>query len=104
MRIEFLEDVHGRSARLAGELTIAHLSDLRGALDSSCVQGLRLDLSDVERIDSAGLQLLLALAPRCGTVAWIGACSPPVQALIELYHVAASLACAPQTGETQCQS
>lgn len=104
MHIEIQQSEHGREVRLDGELTIAHLASAKSALAAENVDGLQLELSGVERIDSAGLQFLLALAPGAGGGARISACSAPVQTLIDLYNVAASLALSPQSGEAACLS
>jgi anti-anti-sigma factor len=54
----------GAELRLRGQLTALEVPRLRVALNEALVQAaaLRLDLADVRRIDSAGLELLLRAA------------------------------------------
>ena len=76
------------------EFTIYRVAELKPALLAALGEGerLELDLSGVERIDSAGCQLLI-LAKREASVAGktlaIVAHSPAVQSLIEFYNLAA---------------
>lgn len=76
------------------EFTIYRVAELKPALLAALGEGerLELDLSGVERIDSAGCQLLI-LAKReasvTGKTLAIVAHSPAVQSLIEFYNLAA---------------
>ena len=76
------------------DFTIYRVAELKPILLALIQEGTRieLDLSGVERIDSAGCQLLI-LAKREATAAGntlaIVAHSPAVQALIEFYNLAA---------------
>ncbi len=66
-------------AELAGELTIAQAAETRDALALALTtsEQLALDLSGLEEIDVAGLQLLLALAREAHPVALLQP-SPPL--------------------------
>jgi anti-anti-sigma factor len=84
----------GKSAlRLEGELTIYHVLEARTRLDAALDldPALRLDLSGLEELDTAGVQLLVWLgqeANRRGkTLAWL-APSPAVLEIFELLQVA----------------
>jgi anti-anti-sigma factor len=76
------------------EFTIYRVAELKPALLAALGEGerLELDLSGVERIDSAGCQLLILAkreASAAGKTLAIVAHSPAVQSLIEFYNLAA---------------
>ncbi len=76
------------------EFTIYRVAELKPALLAALGEGerLELDLSGVERIDSAGCQLLILAkreASATGKTLAIVAHSPAVQSLIEFYNLAA---------------
>ena len=80
--------------RFTGDFTIYRVAELKPVLLAAIDEGehLELDLAQVERMDSAGCQLLI-LAKREAVVAGktlsIVAHSPAVQSLIEFYNLAA---------------
>ncbi|WP_346285552.1 STAS domain-containing protein [Zoogloea sp.] len=76
------------------DLTIYRVAELKPALLDAVAEGERieLDLSGVERMDSAGCQLLMLAkreASAAGKTLAIVAHSPAVQSLIEFYNLAA---------------
>lgn len=88
---------NGTELGLSGGLTIFEAAELRAqlvaALDSTA-GGLTLDLSEVEEIDTAGIQLLLALkrhAANTGKTLGYSLHSPAVLAVIDLLNLASVL-------------
>lgn len=77
---------------LSGELTIYHAAALKTALVTALAevkQPVELDLSAVTELDTAGLQLVWAVAKQYqGRLA---AASPAAQELIDLYRLTAGL-------------
>lgn len=78
----------------AGDFTIYRVAELKaGLLDLLAeAERIELDLSGVERMDSAGCQLLMLVkreASAAGKTLAIVAHSPAVQSLIEFYNLAA---------------
>ena len=67
MHIELHRGDAGLAMRLSGDLTIYHARDLQTALLDAFRQGTAIaaDLAEVQEIDAAGLQLLVALARNC---------------------------------------
>ena len=70
MHIEQQRGEAGLAMQLSGSLTIYQARDLRTALLDAFRQGTAIaaDLADVQEIDAAGLQLLVALARSCSGV------------------------------------
>jgi len=58
--------LEGDALRFAGALVRAEVPGLWSRLPAGLAQVRRLDLSAVERLDSAGIALLSAVAERCG--------------------------------------
>lgn len=89
---------------LAGEMTIYAAAELQSRLLASldAGSGLQIDLSAIEEIDSAGLQLLLLArqhALATGQLFALAAPSRPVRELLELYNLAGFFADQPAIGE-----
>ena len=84
----------GKSAlRLDGELTICQVIEARTRLDAALDldPALQLDLSGLEELDTAGVQLLVWLgqeAHRQGKTLTLFACSPAVLEIFDLLQVA----------------
>jgi anti-anti-sigma factor len=67
MTIELQRGVTGLALQLSGSLTIYEARDMQAVLLEAFRQGTAMaaDLSEVQEIDAAGLQLLVALARNC---------------------------------------
>lgn len=67
MHIERHRGEAGLALQLSGSFTIYQARDLQAALLNAFQQGtaISVDLADVQEIDAAGLQLLVALARSC---------------------------------------
>jgi anti-sigma B factor antagonist len=77
---------------LSGELTIYHAAALKAELLTALAdlqQPLEMDLSDVTELDTAGVQLLLAVGKQYQ--GRLVAASAAVQELVALYGLSASL-------------
>ena len=84
--------IESRSGRVsvAGDMTVYCASELKPALllEAAAAHNLlELDLSQVQELDTAGLQLLLLLDREMQGRLRIVACSPGVQAVLQLTHL-----------------
>lgn len=79
---------------LPASLTIAELSGLKLQIDEAMTWEVPLlvELGEVDRIDSAGMQCLLALSARVGPMLRFRGASEAVNALAALYNLSDALA------------
>jgi anti-sigma B factor antagonist len=87
--VEF--QIESRSGRVSvsGDMTVYCAAELKPALLAEAAAGynpLRLDLSQVQEFDTAGLQLVLLLYREMQGRLKVVACSPNVQAALTLCH------------------
>jgi anti-sigma B factor antagonist len=86
--VEFQIKSRSGTITLAGDMTVYVAAELKTALLAEFAAGhTALDLSQVQEIDTAGLQLLLLLNRELQGALKIRACSPGVRATLELTHL-----------------
>lgn len=105
MHIQLQRGDAGLAVQLSGSLTIYQARDLQAALLEAFRQGTAIaaDLADVQEIDAAGLQLLVALARSCSSVGLALQFTGPSPAVIEALHwsgLAGELGLQPVAGVT----
>ena len=89
MSIELQRLADGAIGRLSGALTIYEVSEVQNQLHNFCVTGdeLTLDLAGVTELDSAGLQLLMALRQYLGSKLVLQQHSQAVIEMLDLYQL-----------------
>lgn len=89
MSMELQRDVLGITGHLSGPLTIYEVSDLHHQFKESCQDGdsVRLDLAGITELDTAGLQLLMALRQHLGSRLVLLQHSKPVIDMLDLYQL-----------------
>ena len=86
--MEFQIESRAGTTRVTGDMTVYAASELKTALLEQMAAGhTALDLSEVQELDTAGLQLLLMLNRDLLGGLRIVACSPGVRATLELTHL-----------------
>jgi anti-anti-sigma factor len=86
--VEFQVASHAGTISVSGEMTVYSAAELKTALLAELAAGARrLDLSQVQEFDTAGLQLVLMLNRELQGGLGILACSPTVRATLELTHL-----------------
>lgn len=93
------------TAKIAGEATIYNAAELKARLVSTLIDSkeMKLDLTEVIEIDTAGLQILLMLqreAKETGRALQVGGISAPVREMLRLYGLEGTLAVAAEAGAT----
>jgi anti-anti-sigma factor len=93
MNIHIKHSENGAQAKLAGELTIYTVTEIKTALAEvmGSVDDIEVDLSDVTEIDTAGLQLMLIARRHPGKDFRFVNLPPSVRHLIELANVGNAL-------------
>jgi anti-sigma B factor antagonist len=86
--VEFKIETLAGTVSVSGDMTVYCASDLKTALLAEAAAGFNsLDLSQVQELDTAGLQLLLMLNRELPGGLRIVGCSPGVRATLELTHL-----------------
>jgi anti-sigma B factor antagonist len=86
--VEFQIESRSGTVTVSGDMTVYCASELKPALLTEVAAGHHLlDLSQVQELDTAGLQLLLLLNREMQGRLRIVACSPIVRAALELTHL-----------------
>jgi anti-anti-sigma factor len=86
--MEFQIESRSGTVAICGDMTVYVASELKTALLAEFAAGhTALDLSQVQEIDTAGLQLLLVLNRELRGALKIRACSPGVRATLGLAHL-----------------
>ncbi|HEY2399871.1 MAG TPA: STAS domain-containing protein [Steroidobacteraceae bacterium] len=86
--MEFQIESRSGTVTVSGDMTVYVAAELKTALLAEFAAGqTALDLSQVQEIDTAGLQLLLMLNRELQGTLKIRACSPGVRATLELTHL-----------------
>jgi ABC-type transporter Mla MlaB component len=88
--IELLREENGCLGVLSGAMTIYDVAELKSQIDEYWHQdeSLALDLAGVSEIDTAGVQLLLALRQAAGKGMTLKRHSPSVIEIFDLYQLA----------------
>lgn len=88
--IELLREEHGCVGIISGAITIYDVAELKNQIDEYWHRddALSLDLAGVSEIDTAGVQLLLALRQAAGKGLSLKRHSPAVIAIFDLYQLA----------------
>lgn len=84
--MEFQIESDSGRVSVSGDMTVYCAADLKPALLAEAATLRELDLSQVQELDTAGLQLLLLLNREMQGRLKIVACSPNVQAALALSH------------------